>query len=355
MRHGNVGVALVGVLGVSLLAGTLGYFAYHQYHLRGPLWLMAVALFIVTVLSGGLVYGSYSIAGEEFSPDMRWRATLWCLGGTVGALSMTFWSIFYQHAVGVTIGDPLFVLFVSGGIGANAGLLVGVYDVRLRRRQRELERARDGLRFLNRSLRHNVLNSINVIDGYADRLAEHCDSESASRYVGTIRERAERITTLVRNTRVLVRRIGDHRRIEPTCATHVLETEIERLRSVSPDAEITAELEDDVYVRGDELLASVFENVLTNVIEHAREGTPRLEISLTSKDGTATVRVADEGPGIPDDEKETVFEPGTYGDAGLGLYLVDALVTDYGGDVRLEDNDPQGTVVTIELPLENRG
>jgi signal transduction histidine kinase len=72
-------------------------------------------------------------------------------------------------------------------------------------------------------------------------------------------------------------------------------------------------------------------------------------------EGRVVVRVADNGPGVPDDRKEAVFGRGEKGlrstGTGLGLYLVDTLVDSYGGRVRVEDNDPEGAVFVVELPL----
>ena len=66
------------------------------------------------------------------------------------------------------------------------------------------------------------------------------------------------------------------------------------------------------------------------------------------------MRVGDDGPGIPDDRKTAVFGKGEKGPGsdgtGLGLYLVRTLVVSYGGEIRVEDNDPRGSVFLVELP-----
>jgi signal transduction histidine kinase len=63
-------------------------------------------------------------------------------------------------------------------------------------------------------------------------------------------------------------------------------------------------------------------------------------------------RIADNGPGVPDEQKERIFEEGEKGidseDTGLGLHLVRTLVDRYGGDVRVEDNEPEGSVFVAE-------
>jgi len=73
-----------------------------------------------------------------------------------------------------------------------------------------------------------------------------------------------------------------------------------------------------------------------------------------SDDDHVTIRIADNGPGIPDERKERVFGRGEQGlesaGTGVGLYLVDTLVERYGGSVRIEDNTPCGAVVVLTLP-----
>jgi len=77
-------------------------------------------------------------------------------------------------------------------------------------------------------------------------------------------------------------------------------------------------------------------------------------VGVTADDETVTVRVADDGPGIPDRQKASVFERGEKGPTssgtGLGLYLVGALVDSYDGEIDVRDNDPRGAVFEVRLP-----
>jgi signal transduction histidine kinase len=111
----------------------------------------------------------------------------------------------------------------------------------------------------------------------------------------------------------------------------------------------------DVEVRGNELLEAVFRNVIENAIVHNDKEAPRVRISTRLEDGAVVVAIADNGPGVPDSQKETIFGKGEKGldsaGAGIGLYLVRTLLDQYGGDVRVEDNDPEGAVFLVELPV----
>ena len=103
------------------------------------------------------------------------------------------------------------------------------------------------------------------------------------------------------------------------------------------------------------VLDSFFRNILTNAIQHNDAETPEVSVSATGTDDSVEVRIADNGPGIPDERKSDVFGRGEKGlesaGTGIGTYLVEKLVTRYGGDVWIEDNDPRGAVFVVKLPV----
>lgn len=113
----------------------------------------------------------------------------------------------------------------------------------------------------------------------------------------------------------------------------------------------------EVLVRGDrELLTQMFVNLVENAIRHSPSGT-RIDMSILSGDGQATATIADNGPGIPEDERDKVFrrlyrldKSRTTAGSGLGLSLVQAIADLHGGRVELRDNAP-GLRADVILPL----
>lgn len=113
-------------------------------------------------------------------------------------------------------------------------------------------------------------------------------------------------------------------------------------------------------VEGDEdALARVVRNLLDNALRHA---TTRIDVSLRILDGTARLVVADDGPGIPEADRERVFGRFTRlddararytGGSGLGLAIVRDTVTAHHGSTRIEDNRPGARLVVL-LPAEDR-
>jgi two-component system nitrogen regulation sensor histidine kinase NtrY len=108
-------------------------------------------------------------------------------------------------------------------------------------------------------------------------------------------------------------------------------------------------------VRADpEQLKRVLINLIDNAIEATdRRGTIAIETARDRPNGFIRIVVADDGPGIPEGEREKLFLPyySTKGrGSGLGLAIVRRIVAEHGGSVDVTDNVPRGTRFTIELP-----
>jgi signal transduction histidine kinase len=110
-----------------------------------------------------------------------------------------------------------------------------------------------------------------------------------------------------------------------------------------------------IGIRGDRhLLSQAFANLLDNALKYAGGGP--IEIRVLRRDGRAVLEVADRGPGIPEGDREVVFdrfvrlEPSrTTPGNGLGLSLVRAVAKLHDGAVELADNDP-GLRVSLSFP-----
>ena len=95
-------------------------------------------------------------------------------------------------------------------------------------------------------------------------------------------------------------------------------------------------------------------NLIDNAIEATdRKGTIAIETAHDPLNSVVRVTVADDGPGIPAEEREKLFLPyySTKGrGSGLGLAIVRRIVAEHGGGVEVTNNVPRGTRFTIELP-----
>jgi signal transduction histidine kinase len=101
-----------------------------------------------------------------------------------------------------------------------------------------------------------------------------------------------------------------------------------------------------------------FQRALRNLVQNACEAMPEggLLRVATRSDGThARIDVVDNGPDIPPEIADRLFEPfvtaGKHGGSGLGLAVVRKIVDDHGGEVSADKADGGGTAITIRLPL----
>jgi two-component system nitrogen regulation sensor histidine kinase NtrY len=104
--------------------------------------------------------------------------------------------------------------------------------------------------------------------------------------------------------------------------------------------------------------AEQIRRVIINLVDNAIEATDRrgqiiVETQLDPQNGVVRVVVADDGPGIPSEEREKLFLP-YYSTkrrgSGLGLAIVRRIIAEHGGSIEVGDNTPSGTRFTIELP-----
>jgi two-component system sensor histidine kinase SenX3 len=112
-------------------------------------------------------------------------------------------------------------------------------------------------------------------------------------------------------------------------------------------------------VYGDEpLLVVALHNLIANAIQYSPKGS-RVGVGVTNADGIVEIAVTDQGIGIPDDDRDRVFErfyridPARSrhtGGSGLGLAIVKHVVQNHGGDIRVWSQPGKGSTFTIRLP-----
>ncbi|GAB7093515.1 histidine kinase N-terminal 7TM domain-containing protein [Halolamina litorea] len=256
-------------------------------------------------------------------------------------------------------GDRYFQIastaFTSGGV--TTGRLVTLTDVTERERyRRRLEEKTEQLEALNRVVRHDIRNDMAVINGWAGTLHEHVDEEGDEALERVLRK-SEHVIELTETVRDFVESLSGEAVFEPepTDLHRHLDTEVAATRETFPEATIRVDGDlPTVTVLASEMLSSVFRNLLENAVRHNDSDAPEVTVSAVDAGDTVRVRIADNGPGVPDEQKETVFGKGEKGldspGSGIGLYLVHTLTEGFGGRVWIEDNEPRGAVFVVELP-----
>jgi len=233
---------------------------------------------------------------------------------------------------------------------------VGIYiDVNEQKAyEQTLEDQRNDLKVLNQMVRHDIRNNLHIVVSYAKMLTDNVENEDEEYLQKVIDSGTEAIDitqTAGEVTKAMLRSEAD---LTPRNLPSVLEGEISQVRENHERALVSAEETlPDINIMADEMLESVFRNLLSNAITHNDKELPEVTVSATIDEEVVRVRIADNGPGIPDTQKGQIFCEGekglNSGGTGIGLYLVQTLVDRYDGAVWVEDNEPEGSVFIVEL------
>ncbi|TXS48534.1 HAMP domain-containing protein [Streptomyces sp. uw30] len=223
-------------------------------------------------------------------------------------------------------------------------------------------RAEDNIRAFAADASHELRTPLATISGWLDlyhqgglttpaeldRALERVDGE-----VGRMRLLVEELSLLARLDagRPLEAQPVDLRRL----ATDV----VDDAGVVAADRTIRLHADAPVHVRGDApRLQQILNNLVGNAIQHTPAGTP-IDVSLEASGGMAVIRVADQGPGIAQQDLSRVFDRfwraeasrnRARGGSGLGLAIVQAVVHAHHGTVRITSHTGSGTTVTVTLP-----
>lgn len=314
-----------------------------------------VSVLLPLVLSAAVAVAGYGLVQSSMPTRHVLRAAGWCVAG-MGTLGVVSTLTAVQQSVGsAAVSEPLFLLANNLSGGAALGLLVGVYDGK---RLANAERAREERRrveFLNRVLRHNLLNGMNVVLGRVETLRDTVDGEAADD-LDAIEERSERVVETVEQIRDVVAFL-EHSDDSPgpVDLLATLRPAVERA-AASHHATWTLESGDVAHshVRANGLLPDVFENLLTNAVVYRDPEVTRVTVAVEEGPDTLRVRVADDGAPVPDARTDRLFGRTESGPAdtvtAFDLYVVDMVVSEYGGDAWATDSDMGGAALVVDLP-----
>jgi signal transduction histidine kinase len=347
------GALLVSTLGVGLLA-------LHIAHLFGSgedFSTFLYGILIPMLFTVGVIAGGAWLWGWEVDDDYVLRVGVWCVIGAASLALGAVLTILYQQAEGAAMSDRLFVVANSASGGAAVGLVVGIYDSRQRMARAEADRLNGRLTVLNRILRHDIRNHAQIIQGNAEFLADAGSGDGRSARI--ILQAAADLVELGEHARDIERMMQDDAAERRTVdLAELVETNCERLRREYPAAEIDVSIPESRPVSAHPLLDSAVANVIENAVEHNDKPTPRVEIEMETFARTVEMRVTDDGPGIPRDELDVIergYETELSHAGGLGLWIIDWIVSASGGTVQFEGNEPAGTVVRVRLDLPEPG
>jgi len=244
-----------------------------------------------------------------------------------------------------------------GQVGAALNTLLAHVESSLTARHRSEQQVRQFVADAS----HELRTPLSTIRGYAELSRRTPDDAGVlSSSLTKVETEADRMSSLVDDLLLLARLdAGRPLASEPVDLTRLLLEAVGDARVLAPDHQWRLDLPDvPLEVTGDDhRLHQVITNLLTNARRHTPGGTT-VEVAARAVDDAVEITVSDNGPGVPPELAETVFERFTRADVartrssggvGLGLSIVAAIVRAHGGDVHL-DSEPGRTVVTVRLP-----
>ncbi len=210
------------------------------------------------------------------------------------------------------------------------------------KRYEQLERERDRLDEFASVVSHDLRNPLNVIGARVELLAADHDSEHGkhSEHIEAIERNIDRMEAIIEDLVTLARdgnTVGD---FEPVDVAEVSRRCWESV--VTDDATINSNTTRSIYADTSQL-KRIFENLYRNAIEH---GGDDVDVLITVGEMEEGIFVADDGVGVPPEDRERIFETGystTEDNTGVGLWIVERIVNAHGWEISVTDAAAGGT------------
>lgn len=359
-------VALLGIVGVAYVVGAWLFLDPRAAQLPDGFFATAVALGSTLVAAGcyfagpegSAVIGIFYIYASTYA--FYYFARRLAIAETVYAgltYAAALWLLEIDHAVAqwiIVLGASAFAGALIGGLGSRA---VRQYETQ-RRLAAQLREVDDMKTSFLRAVGHELRTPMATARGYAQILASDPGArtgESGTEMFGRLDASLAKMSSLLEDLLRLDRlRSG---RVEPDLeetdladlvAEVVADTEL-------PPERLRLEFEPTPAAVDAPRMRRAVSNLLTNAAKYSPPDTV-VRVVVRGTDGWATIVVEDEGAGVPDEMKRTVFEPFVRGidagvpGSGVGLSLVRQFAYLHGGDAWVEDRPGGGARFVIRLP-----
>jgi signal transduction histidine kinase len=210
---------------------------------------------------------------------------------------------------------------------------------------------------------HELKTPISVVRLNLETIQKYSlDAEKQKKLIGVMLKETSRLNFLTNNILVASQLEGGGYKFakEEMDLSDMSKDCIQDFRARFPERVFKSEIQQGTDVKGDPLLLQILiNNLLENAVKYSPRETPVTAI-LKKENGLLLLSIADEGPGINDDEKKKVFSKfyrigneatrKTQG-TGLGLYLCNKIARDHNADILVTNNIPRGSIFTVTFKL----
>ncbi len=284
--------------------------------------------------------GYRTATGTLIEPVDAVRFTGWAAVGVVSFLLVSLWILVLDLTLGYPVPHWYLLTINIVSLGAVAGIVIGLYDARARERARELEERERELERQNERLEefaglvsHDLRNPLNVATARLELAQDECESEQLEKVSGALTRMEHLIQDLLEFARG-GSQVNDADEIS-------IAEQAEQSWSNVPTAEAQLVTTADRTITADSSrLKQLLENLFRNAVEH---GGPDVTVTVGTFDGGFYVE--DDGPGIPEDERDSILEAGYSSNdngTGFGLAIVKEIADAHGWEIRITESDDGG-------------
>ena len=215
------------------------------------------------------------------------------------------------------------------------------------------------------TITHELRTPLTAITGYARLMRKDCNTDKTGMYIQNIQQSSDRMREML-NTLLSFFRL-DNGKEQPnfspyriSAITHILETEFTPIAMNKGLALTITNQTDTIVLTDKERILQIGNNLLSNAIKFTENG----GVSLTTdyNNGVLKLIVEDTGTGMTEEEQQRVFvaferlaNAAAKDGFGLGLSIVQRIVTMLGGTIRLESEKGKGSRFTVEIPMQTAG
>lgn len=212
------------------------------------------------------------------------------------------------------------------------------------------------LQVLSRVLRHNIRNKLSTVKGSLSTLAAVPDHENKTQLLDYAEDATNDLLSTSEKIYKVEQQVAGNVEQKSLGATSLVERVIERIRDNYPDCQYTISSAEDLKVNAPNTIRIALEEVIENAVEHNNCATPKVNVGVTESldNQYVTIRVVDNGPGISPTEYEVLIGQQERSQlnhtSGMGLWIVNWIVTQAGGSLDFSANSPRGSIVELRLP-----
>jgi signal transduction histidine kinase len=249
---------------------------------------------------------------------------------------------------------------LSHSLGLIAHQIVDVLE--LRRITRDLESSNEQLERFAGQVSHDLRNPLTAVAGFIELAADSPEVVAAPMVAAALFRAdaaAMRMDSMIADLLDFARLGGARPRRQPLALDELLTAVLDDLDQAIRITETVVTVDADAQLSGDPtLLGALFQNLVANAVKfsHAAGVDPRIDIRAYELDGNWRITVDDNGPGVPEDQRERVFglmERNTTSDTpglGIGLSTCRRIVDAHGGSIGIGESPLGGASVWVLLP-----